>query len=109
LMPFYAGQENDSACSSAALVTVLNGARHGQPLTDQDELVTHKSLTEKYTDPAYAAAVSGDGGKMKDGEKLGVSVERLAEVLKESVEKLKLPSPASKVELVTIDGKKKEA
>src|SRR5207253_298048 len=50
LIPYYVHQENDSSCSAAALTTVLNGARKNQTLTDQDELVSHKTLTEKYSD-----------------------------------------------------------
>lgn len=106
LMPYYVHQENDSACSAAALITVLNGLKKDSPLTDQDELVSHKTLTEKLTDDKYKAAVSGDAAQaLAAGGALGVSVERLAEVLKTALAKLKVNA---QVELVSIDQKNKD-
>src|SRR5258708_3697439 len=103
LISFYSGQETESSCSSAALVTVLNGARRGQNLSDQDELVTHKSLTEKYTDEGYKYAVCGDAVlAAKNGvARQGVSVARLAQVLDAASKKLKFGQ--SKTVLVLID------
>ena len=110
LMPFYVGQENESSCSAAALVTVLNGARRNKSLTSADELVTHKSLTEKYTDDKYKASVSGEVKEaVKSGVmRLGVSVKRLGEVLEEALGKLKISEPTHEVKVVIIDQKDKE-
>jgi hypothetical protein len=104
LISFYVPQENDSSCSAAALTVVLNGARRTQQLSADDELVTHKSLTEKDTDEKYKAEVSGDMKlAVAHGTSLGTSVDRVAEVLKEAADKLKILTPTSEVQLIHID------
>lgn len=105
LSPYYVGQDNDSACSAATLTTVLNGVRKSADLTQDDELVTQKTLTEKLTDAKYKYNVCGDPALAltKGVTRLGVSVERLAEVLKQSLEKLKIEY--EKVEVISVDYK----
>jgi hypothetical protein len=107
LSPYYVHQENGSACSAAALVTVINGLRKDLSLTDQDELVSHKYLTEKLSDEKYKGAVSGDvkTAISSGAGSLGVSVERLAEVLRGALGKLKV---GAQVEFIAVDQKNKD-
>ncbi len=108
LIPFYVGQENESSCSAATLVTVLNASRKNVDLTSQDELLTHKSLVEKYTDEKYMSSVSGDTAlaEAKGVRILGVTVERLAEVLNGSLPKLFGNSTKARAEFFSVGGKK---
>jgi hypothetical protein len=110
LIPFYVQQENESSCSAAALVTVLNAARRDLPLTSADELVSHKTLTEKFSDEKYKASVSGDPKEaLKAGVvRLGVSVKRLGEVLEEALGKLKISYPGHEVKVLVVDQSNKE-
>ncbi len=110
LMPYYTGQANGSSCSAASLTMVLNAARKNSPLTQEDELVTEKNLGEKYTDDRYRYQVSGNlTDAAKHGVRLGVSVERLAEILKTAVNRLKIGGAKSKIELEVIDFKNLDA
>ena len=105
LIPYYLPQSTKTGCSAANLAMILNGARVGLPLTTADEQVTFDNLLDKYTDDRYKKAMTFKmvkGVYFKHGE---VANSRLAEVLKEASDKLKLTNPETKVELVNIDPK----
>ncbi|MBK9294550.1 MAG: hypothetical protein IPM57_08910 [Oligoflexia bacterium] len=105
LSPYYVGQDNDSSCSAATLVTLLNGVRLSSELTQKDELVTQASLREKFSDEKYKFSVCGDSAlALANGvAQLGVSVKRFSEVLKGALDKLKIKY--HEVKVVEIDHK----
>lgn len=59
---FYVPQQTSSACSLAAIVTVLNGFR-GLPADAEEPIVTQAALLERVADPGWQAKVAegGDG------------------------------------------------
>lgn len=110
LMPYYVGQDNDSSCSAATLTTILNGVRNATELTQEDELVTQNSLREKFTDDQYRYNTCGDPAlAIQHGiMRLGVTVERLSEVLKTAMDKLKLLNKKTVIQIYEIDQKNLE-
>lgn len=64
---FYVPQQTTSACSLAAIVTVLNGFR-GLPADAEEPIVTQDALLERVGDPAWQAKVEegGDGITFED-------------------------------------------
>jgi hypothetical protein len=62
LSGFYVPQQTTSACSLAAIATVLNAFR-GLPAEAEEPIVTQAALLERTADPAFAAKVAegGDG------------------------------------------------
>jgi hypothetical protein len=110
LIPYYVGQDNDSACSAAALTTLLNATRNALELTQEDELLTQRTLIEKYTDDRYKYNVCGDPAlAVKHGiVRLGVSVDRLEEILRTALDKLKILSSKVIIKREVIDYKNLE-
>lgn len=107
LMPYYTGQNNDSACSAATLTTVFNAARKAGSLSQEEELITQESLVDKYTDNNYRYNVCGDPTlAVQHGiVRLGVSVERLEEIMNTAIYKLKIKNDKTRVEVISIDPK----
>jgi hypothetical protein len=104
LIPYYVGQETGSQCSAANFSMVLNAARKDLPLTSADELVTIKSLLEKYTDDRYKNAMTGKF-TLETFDRSNVANTRLAAVLGIAAEKLGIKTPKTQIDLVPIDFK----
>jgi hypothetical protein len=80
MMPFYAAQVDDSACSVASVQMLVNAARGDQKLTADDELATQPKLIEKVSNKAWHPGVPGVlAGK-------GVSLDELGDIAREALE-----------------------
>jgi hypothetical protein len=80
MMPFYAAQIDNSACSVASIQMLVNAARGDQKLTADDELATQPKLVEKVKNKAWHRGVPGVlAGK-------GVSLDELGDLAREALE-----------------------
>jgi hypothetical protein len=95
LIPYYAAQMDESACSVASMTMVVNGARVGKKLTADDELVTQQAIVEKVRNKTWHK----EGLKKMGG--YATSLDQLGEVAREAFEKYGVP-PKS-VEVVHVD------
>jgi hypothetical protein len=107
LMPFYQAQPNDRACSATSFLMVLNGMRADMDLNSKDELITFKSLLEKYTDDRYKKVMIGEKSPLSF-KRDDIKNTRLADVLTIAMKKTKIWTPDSLVENHVIDQKKLE-
>jgi len=95
LIPYYAAQMDESACSVASMTMVVNGARVGKKLTADDELVTQKAISEKVLHQAWHK------GMLKKMAGFSTTLDELGEIAREAFEKYGVP-PKS-VEVVHAD------
>lgn len=77
LSPYYVSQQNDAACSVAALAMIVNAMRAKDELHADDHLVTHDGLLEKVKSDRFQKQVAEDGK--------GVALGELAEIVKEAL------------------------
>jgi hypothetical protein len=82
LMPFYAAQVDESACSVASVQMLVNAAREAMrtPLSSDDELATQPKLVERVKHSAWHAGIPG----ALAGH--GVTLDELGEIAKEALE-----------------------
>jgi hypothetical protein len=95
LMPYYAAQMDESACSVASVSMVVNGARVRNKFTADDELVTQETIVKKVQNKAWHKGVLKKLGGYSS------TLDELGEVAREAFEKYGVP-PKS-VEVVHID------
>jgi hypothetical protein len=82
LMGYYLPQRNDSSCSLASAVMVLNALRAAEALSAADEMVTQESLLRRVGSPAWTERTA-DGGP-------GVSLDQFAELLEQALGKYEI-------------------
>lgn len=109
LMPYYTAQQRGQQCSAASITMLLNGARAGQSLGSDDQLVTIDSLLEKYSDDRYKKVMSATKYIPGEFDHTDVGNTRLAAVLREAAQKLGIATPATKIDEVRVDLKNLEA
>ncbi len=61
LIPHYAAQINERACSVASVAMVINAARAGQDLSSDERLVTQQELLQRVDGPFWREAVGSSG------------------------------------------------
>ncbi|MFL5812201.1 MAG: phytochelatin synthase family protein [Bdellovibrionia bacterium] len=81
LIPYYAAQMDESACSVASVTMITNGARVGKKLTADDELVTQQAIAEKVLHKAWHK------GMMKKAMGYSTNLDELGEIAREAFEK----------------------
>jgi hypothetical protein len=80
LMPYYAAQIDESACSVASVQMLVNAARAAFPLDSEEELATQPKLTERVKHKAWHQGVPGAlAGR-------GVTLDELGEIAREALE-----------------------
>lgn len=100
LSPFYLPQRNEYDCSAAAVAAVVNAlTRANRPLKETDRNASVASLLEAVTTARWAERVQKQG---VDGQ-VGLSLEQLADVLKEALRLQGITAPRIETVRVTAD------
>jgi hypothetical protein len=81
LIPYYAAQMDESACSVASMAMITNGARVRKKLTADDELVTQQAIAEKVLNKAWHK------GMIKKAMGFSTNLDELGEIAREAFEK----------------------
>ncbi|MDR3606297.1 MAG: phytochelatin synthase family protein [Oligoflexia bacterium] len=96
LMPFYAAQTDDSACSVATVQMLVNAVRGDHGLSKDDELATQPTLVEKVKNKAWHRGIPGAlAGK-------GVTLDELGDIARAALEAYGIQ--AASIEVVHADG-----
>jgi len=82
LLGYYLPQRNDSSCSLASAVMVLNALRAGEALSAATKLVTQDELLERVASPIWNDGTA-DGGP-------GVSLDQFAALMRQALDKYQI-------------------
>jgi hypothetical protein len=98
LAGFYLPQPNERTCSATNLTLVLNAARSSTDLKSDEKLLTVVDFIKNDTETAYAETMLGN-----KFDRSALTNKNLARILNLAIDKLKLRTPQTRVELVDID------
>jgi hypothetical protein len=96
LIPYYAAQIDESACSVASVQMLVNAARAGRPLDSEEELATQPKLIERVKHKAWHRGIPG----VLVGH--GVTLDELGEIAREALEAYGVK--VASIEVVHADG-----